>query len=375
MTRPTGRNIRRRLLALPLLLIPLLASVSPSFANDSSSVSKAPTKTNASEYAPLNPDANTLKFIGRFDFSTQGKAQFTWPNSALEFQFVGTQASIKITSEKTLRFLVNVDGQSRDLFTTSGEAVYPLVSRLPNGKHTVRITRVSESFTGVSAFTSMPYVDGKLLSAPNNTHRKLLVIGDSITAGYGVEGENEHCDYAIETSNSQLTYAALTANTLHADLHTLAWSGIGVWRSYGEVTPKNPTITVRQKRILADDAHSVWNPAHFQPNAILINIGTNDYWEGSSREYKAHMQKLIKTLREDYPNQPMYLIVSPMLSGDARASQHKHLISLQTENIQVLDLGRIEQGDGLGCHYHPNIITQQKLAKKLTTQLQLDLDW
>ncbi|HEX7765015.1 MAG TPA: hypothetical protein VF433_15585, partial [Cellvibrio sp.] len=39
-----------------------------------------------------------LRLIGRFDTSTQGKAQFTWPGSAVEFRFSGTSAAIALGS-------------------------------------------------------------------------------------------------------------------------------------------------------------------------------------------------------------------------------------------------------------------------------------
>lgn len=326
------------------------------------------------------PTENHIQYIGRFDHTVKNKARFTWPNSAIAFRFEGTQASIRIASPNKMRFQINVNGKLTDLFIKAGEHKYVLAKGLTKGKHTLQLTRLSESFTGVAAITSAPIVDGKLLSPPSPLQNKLLVIGDSITAGYGVEGENEQCGYAIETSNSQKTYAAIAANNLDASLHTLAWSGIGVWRSYGEKMPENPSITVRQKRALADDASSQWDTTLYQPDAILINIGTNDYWETEkpqvvAEHYKQHLQTLINTLRQDYTTQPYYLIVSPMIGGKTRELQKQTLASLTTNNMHVLDLGKIEPEDGLGCHYHPNITTQTRLGNKLTTRLKADLNW
>ena len=41
--------------------------------------------------------------------------------------------------------------------------------------------------------------------------RRIEFIGDSITAGYGVEGSSPTCVYSPETENAALTYAAQTA--------------------------------------------------------------------------------------------------------------------------------------------------------------------
>lgn len=317
-----------------------------------------------------------LRLIGRFDTSTQGKAQFTWPGSAVEFRFSGTSASIALGSTGDARFQVDVDGAVQDLWVKNGEATYTLASGLTKGEHTVRLTRLTESFALVTSLLGDPIVDGKLLPAPAAAPRRLLVIGDSITAGYGVEGADQSCHYEAHTSNQQLTYAALAANELNADLHAIAWSGIGAWRSYGEKTPVNPSILVRYQRTLADDANSRWDASQYQPDAILITIGTNDYWEGSvSDDYRAGMKTLIGMVQADYANKPVYLILSPMLGGVQRESQKTILGSLVSPNVKVIDLGKIEPTDGLGCDWHPNKTTNQRMGKALVQQLTTDLKW
>ncbi|HEX7026141.1 MAG TPA: GDSL-type esterase/lipase family protein, partial [Gammaproteobacteria bacterium] len=293
------------------------------------------------------------RLIGRFDLSREGRARFTWPGSAMEFRFEGVSASIGIASSDRVRFLVEVDGRESELFVTPGELVYRLASDLETGRHSIKVTRLSESFAGITALTSDPVVDGKLLVPPDPSARRLLAIGDSITAGYGVEGENETCGYSIETSNPLKTYASLAAKASDADLHIIAWSGIGVWRSYGEETPKEPSIIDRYPLTLGDDFDSRWNPAQFPPDAVLVAIGTNDYWDDEAPGYRDAMGSLLKTLRDDYPQTPVYLIVSPMLSGSVREQQKAVLDSFAGESVAVLDLGIIEASDGYGCDYHP----------------------
>lgn len=340
---------------------------------NASSMSAA-TSTNAEAVKGFTGEG--LRLVGRFDTSQSGQAQFTWPGSTLEFSFEGTEASIVLASNGEARFQVEVDSAISDLWVTPGETTYILTSDLPQGVHHLHLTRLTESFAVVTRFVNDPQVDGKLLPAPEPSSKRLLVIGDSITAGYGVEGSSHECSYSIKTSNQQLTYAALAANALDADLHAIAWSGIGAWRSYGEVTPANPNILTRYQRTLADDSNSVWDTAAYQPDAILINIGTNDYWQGSvTEDYRLGMKALIERVENDYPEKPIYLILSPMMSGATRDDQAQVFNSLAGENIQVLDLGKIEAEDGLGCDYHPNLITQTRLGKTLEAKLKNDLQW
>lgn len=316
------------------------------------------------------------RLIGRFDHSEPGRASFTWPGSRLEFRFEGSEASIGIATNSRVRFEIEVDGATSDLWVDGEAAMYTLASGLKRGKHEIKLTRITESFSTITSFTSDPVVDGKLLAPPKPAKRKLLVLGDSITAGYGVEGSSKECHYSMETSNQQLTYAALAADELNADLHAIAWSGIGVYRSYGEETPVVPNIITRNMRSLADIDSSQWNPKAYQPDAVLINIGTNDYWQNTAAaQYKSQFQKLLTQIESDYPNAPVYLIASPMLYGDGRASQIDTLKSFSNEQIHFVDLGKIEAADGLGCDYHPNKITNTRMAKNLITRLKMDMEW
>lgn len=325
--------------------------------------------------SPEGFSGEQVRLIGRFE-QKDGEAAFTWPGSALAFRFEGTEAGITIASNGRVRFEVDVDGVVADLWVEEGERFYTLASGLQPGRHDLRLTRLTESFSLVTRFTQDPQVDGKLLAAPAAPQRRLLAVGDSITAGYGVEGESYACHYAPETSNQQLTYAALAAEALNADLHSIAWSGIGAWRSYGEEKPVNPTILERYQRTLADDPESRWDVARYQPDAITIAIGTNDYWQGSvTDEYQLRMISLIDRVQRDYPGKPIYLIVSPMLSGAARDDHKARLTALEESQVHMLDLGKIEPADGYGCDYHPNLTTQRRAAQALTQRLRTDLNW
>jgi len=365
------KKILLLIIAVPLLIL--------GCANRTTPVATSALKNSASPSADVAINSFTgtnARLIGRFDLTTRGQAKFTWPGSALEFRFQGVNASINIASQMQVRFEVNIDGTTHDLWVNAGNHNYPLASNLAKGTHTIRLTRVNESTAGITAFISDPQVDGTLLPPTVASNRHLLVIGDSITAGYGVEGTTPSCHYTLDTSNQQLTYAALAANALGADLHAIAWSGIGAWRSYGEKTPVNPTIGVRYPRTLADDPSSLWDKSQYTPDAIMINIGTNDYWQGSvTDDYRAAMANLIAKVQSDYPSKPIYLIVSPMLTAERHAAQKQVLNSLAKDKVKVFDLGESTGAEGFGCDYHPNRVTHARLGKVLEQSLKAELSW
>ena len=332
--------------------------------------SAAPTKPVAQ--ATVSPDVARL--TGRF-WQQDGQLEFSWSGSTIAFRFDGTAAKITLASSDRARFYVEVDGKGRTLWVEKGEREYVLAEGLAKGEHQVLLMRETEAFTIVTAATGPIVTDGTLLTPPAASERKLLVFGDSITAGYGVEGASKECSYSHDTSTARKAYAMLAADKLNADIHVIAWSGIGVWRSYGEQMPTNPTMRARFNRALADNPEAPWQPSQYTPDAIVINLGTNDFWTGSSEGYATAMADFLASVQARYPSAPVYLMASPMLWGDSRNAQVQVLKSLAKGKVQFFDAGGIEQADGLGCDYHPNLTTQTRLAARLASKLSQDLGW
>ena len=126
---------------------------------------------------------------------------------------------------------------------------------------------------------------------------------------------------------------------------------------------------------LGDDFDSAWDSSRFRPDAVVIAIGTNDFWQGSAAGDRAAMGEFVSQVQTDYPERPIYLMVSPMLTGDARAAQQADLEAIASGQVKVIDLGKIEPDDGYGCDYHPNVVTQKRLADALVKALKSDLEW
>jgi hypothetical protein len=98
--------------------------------------------------------------------------------------------------------------------------------------------------------------------------RKMIVIGDSINIGYGVEGEDP-CPYSVDTENVLHAYGYLTATRLSSLVDVIAWSGRGVVRNYGEAAGEVGSLTVPQlyNHTLAtspSSAQNLWDPTAFQ---------------------------------------------------------------------------------------------------------------
>jgi len=142
----------------------------------------------------------------------------------------------------------------------------------------------------VNNVTVLGFGTDGFLSRPSPSTRRLEFIGDSITAGYGADGLAP-CVGSVETNNYVLTWAHALCQSLDAECFVEAYSGVGVYASY----PHPGTVEVTMPERFADtlaSAHQLKNmttgglspgfhwkvdASTFRPDALIFNLGTNDF--------------------------------------------------------------------------------------------------
>ena len=321
------------------------------------------------------------RFIGRFDFSTPATPAFAWSGTAISLRFRNTQIGVTLSDGGNNVFEVVIDGVHSQLTTTSGANHYTLATGLTDAPHEVLLQRRTEAFWGETQFHGYDVDQTRLLPGAPVPTRRLEVIGDSISAGYGNEGALP-CMFEAKTENQYLTYAAIAARALQADLHSEAWSGIGMLRNNGGET--TGTMPERYARTLPERADSVWDFSKYVPHAVVINLATNDFAKGDpGAPFQSTYLKFVADLRGHYPAARFFLAVGTMLSGPDYAKTVTYLkaviaarAAVGDSNLTLLELGSQDgQADGLGCDYHPSLKTHQKMADKLVAALKADLGW
>ena len=100
----------------------------------------------------------------------------------------------------------------------------PIAQGLAAGTHVVELYRRTEASQGEAQFLGFDFGSGKLLSPPAAKARRIELVGDSISCGYGDEGANQSCPFTADTENHYLSYGALAARAVDAELITVAWS-------------------------------------------------------------------------------------------------------------------------------------------------------
>ncbi|HEY1536911.1 MAG TPA: hypothetical protein VGF76_22975, partial [Polyangiaceae bacterium] len=172
-----------------------------------------------------------IRWLGRVDKTATG-ARFSWPGTGFTARFNGTSAKVSMKTDNADYFQLVVDGTVSLLSTQSGQHDYELAQNLAAGEHTVTLWRRTEANYGSVEVTKVDFV-GELLSPPPPSNKRLEVVGDSITVGFGIECKTQNEQFSYATENNYQTYEAIAARALGAVVQTMAWSGIGVWRDVG----------------------------------------------------------------------------------------------------------------------------------------------
>lgn len=246
--------------------------------------------------------ARTLTLIPPWDPSvlTQGRVSpefaFDWEGVQFEVTVTGAtfvNVSLGMPTSVKARFRVFVDGDgSGPQVSVSGVAnstamqSFALVTGLSptGGSHNIRIYNVAEPVkTGTSAgpmrFGGFITDGAPAPSTPRS--RRIEFVGDSITAGSGCIG-TAPCVEQLSTTDHSLSYGALLCAAFDANCSFVAYSGKGMYENCcdvpafsGERMPSYWRQTFGGASYLFD-----WQPSRFVPDAMLINLGTNDFGHG-----------------------------------------------------------------------------------------------
>ena len=378
--------------------LPPLAPVSPSDATTSGSADDSTTGTreesgtasttagsteSTDSTVDVTPGSNepAVRFVGRFHDTGAGAMSFEWSGSGMVAAFEGTTVSVNLTDSGNNEFTVLVDGEEKSkLSAQAGNNDYPLATGLTPGPHTVELYRRTEASFGTTTFHGFDFgPDGRLLPAPSHG-RRLEIIGDSISCGYGIEGASAMCGFTADTENHYATYGALAARALDAEVVTIAWSGKGIVYNYD--TDRTDPLPALYDRTLPSDPGSSWDFS-VVPDAVVINLGTNDFSTDDDPPadlFHDEYVQFLEHLRDVYPTTFILATVGPLLNDAdldaARTGIESAVGARQAAGDSLVASWRMNiANDNPGCDYHPGLATHQAMADALVSELQTHLDW
>ena len=355
--------------------VPAASSTSPAL----SSTAPAPQPT-ASHSIPLTD--SRIRYNGRVAVK-EGAAYIDWSCSGLEINVQGGDVRVQLTAaaQNDLQCTyigVYVNGRrTAKVRLATGTQWYTLANHLDAGAVTnIKIVKLNEA--SLSSFTVKELeVTGTLAAKTPDKSRRIQWIGDSITAGYGILSPNAAAPFKAETEDGTLTYAAKISQALDADFHVVAASGYGVAldNSGGSSALIPPLYGYTQ---WFRDRTTKWDCSRFQPDLVVVNLGTNDVAGGAKADVlKSGVTGFLQQLRQAHPQAQIVWVYGMMINvreAEIRAAVESfaagdskvHYLSLPLQNTSA---------DGAGSGGHPSVKTNQKVADNLAPRLQSLMGW
>jgi lysophospholipase L1-like esterase len=339
--------------------------------------------TAADGQAPPDTGSPAVRFVARVDRTNPAGPRFAWSGSTVLARFTGSSIGVRL-SGATNYFAVRIDGMLLPavLTVSPGKQDYPLASNLGPGPHEVSIFRRTEARGGETTFLGM-ILDpaGALLPPPPAPGRRLEVIGDSTTCGYGADGKSAGCAATPANENYDVSYGPVAARAVGADLITVAWTAKGMYRNFaGDMTE---TIPMLYGRTLGVQPAVTWDFSSWIPDAVFINLGDNDFQQGDpGPPFVTAYTAFVKRLRGYYPQALIICGVGPKLTDPHLSRARQYVMGIVSAlnaagdaKIDFLELPQARPGEGFGCGGHASAATHQHMGETLAAELHAKLGW
>ena len=342
------------------------------------SCSAAAPERSGSRAGPASP--GPIRFVGRVEVDGAGGARYAWSGAGFVARFLGTGVAVRLRDEKNQHQVV-LDGRLfASLVAMGGVERYLVAEGLPPGEHRLEMYRRTEALFGVTQVLGIEVADGRLLEVGPAPARRLEVVGDSISCGYGNEGRSPDCRFSAETENHYASYGAVLARSLDAELSTVAWSGRGVIKNYGG--EPGDLMGRLYERTLPESPSSRWLQGESN-DAVIVNLGTNDFSTEPDpvldvfvRAYAA----LLEQIRRGNPRAFILCTVGPMLGGHDLERAQAAIASAVEQRRSAGD-ARVAAhrmrtaNESPGCDWHPSIATHRRMAEELAAPIRAALGW
>lgn len=308
------------------------------------------------------------RWIGQADETSNS---FEWPGSGFELAFDGSTVSVTLEDSGKNSLVVDRDGEISRLDLEPGIKTYRFDAQNQTTAHNIKFFRRTEKMFGPTKFISAE--TNGTITPTKASKRQILAIGDSITAGYGIEGKDKSCKFSPDTENQYLTYSAVAARSFGADLTTLAISGIRLSPKSSSDQSTMPSVFDRLAKT------KKLNQSGF--DVVVINLGTNDF-SGKDRPaaFGQDYARFVEDVRRRNPRAMIYAAIGPMLTDpqfNEASEAIKSGVQLRSQegDERVAFLPMRVKASTFGCNWHPNAATHARVAEILAGAIERDLDW
>ncbi len=358
----------------------------------------------------MNETINKICFFGRTIHDPKtGGVFFNWTGSGFELVFEGRRLNANLAAidmvfppEGTLWpwisvFVDDMETPARNIEINRHELTVTLVECETTQRHTVRVVKRSENDKGKVGLIALD-MDGELLACePRRNKYRMELIGDSISCGFGNEARTRDDPFLTAEENGLRAYGAVAAKVLDAECHNISISGIPLCRpadpDFKLMLPGFPELDIRIKAMedyyeytdrLHEEARGVtdgfarWDFSRFTPDAVVINLGTNDSYmlkaaadrAREERHFERRYLAFIRKVRElNGPHPVIACTLGAMdyfLYGNIVSAVEEYQSETGDDRIFCYKFGGIfPMTEGYGAGDHPSAKTHERMGEEL----------
>ena len=330
---------------------------------------------------------------------------FNWSCSTVEVVFSGTHLNVSFRADCGYEcegmptdpdapkrptwpwvavFLDDMETPLRKFQVASPNETWLLYQSARPETHCIRLTKLTENsktFLGITAFTA----EGEFLPAVRKPARRIEIVGDSITYGYGnlVKEPGRHFFSADE--DGWQAYGPMAARKLGMEWSCVSVSGITAVRhpgwpgDFAMAELYGYTDRVCQTRLGMEPER--WNFAARPNDYVVVNLGTNDCFgilfsgaEGELERFpRAYMDFLREIRRFNGPDTHIVCALGTMNYypyHDIARAVEDYRRQTGDPRVHLLRFRPIHPFDSLGADGHPALDTHKKMADELADFLQ-----
>lgn len=328
--------------------------------------------------------ASRVKIMGRTAQSEDG-VDFFWSASGFEANANGSELWARIESDYDkfeVWISVWLNGvQTARLMLNKGTNDVCLYRNLPSAN--VKNIRVYKETQAMGDDAKHRFLlkslstDGDLLPVTPQPLR-IEFIGDSITSGEGTVGAKGETDWTSIFFGATKTWAFKLARMVGADFNVISQSGWGVVCGYDgnldHALPKYYGEVCSVANRFGGERE--WDFKNFEPDWVIVNLGTNDQNPCQSRPdiaeiFEAGVISFLTKIRANNPKAKIvwcYGMIGHILAERLQKAVDAYKKQSGDKAVQYILLPEIDM-EKTGALSHPTEIQQQEAAEYLRSQI------
>lgn len=341
-------------------------------------------KTFFAKELAASPESSRIKIMGRAANGAEG-IDFFWSASGFEVNSNGSELWAQIASDYDkfeVWISVWLNGvQTARLMLNKGTNDVCLYRNLPAAKaKNIRVYKETQAMGDDDKHRFLLKslsTDGDLLPVTPQPLR-MEFIGDSITSGEGTVGAKGETDWTSIFFGATKTWAFKLARMVGADFNVISQSGWGVVCGYdGNLSHALPKYYGEVCSVANRfGGEREWDFSNFEPDWVIVNLGTNDQNPCQSRPdiaeiFEAGVISFLTKIRAGNPKAKIvwcYGMIGHILAQQIERAVDAYKKQSGDDRVQYILLPEIDM-EKTGALSHPTEAQQQEAADYLRSQI------